>query len=187
LEPDVTISGARPLFVAALYGHVEIVRYLLSKGADVSAKTSTGDSPEFDGLTPLEGAVKDATNRTIESGDTTTIIRLLLLAGADPRISRQSIIKWIEPDYRSRLSYSFNLFKLLASVPKLLNEDIREWLSQSLALNQDNGTLLSAAFLAQDLDTLRVLLHLGVNPDANGQWNGLWYLLGMLAQSKSGI
>jgi len=195
-EPDVTISGARPLFVAAFHGHVEIVRYLLSKGADVTAKISTENNPEFDGLTPLEGALKGATYCSTcrkpdnRSEATITIIRLLLLAGADPCIPRQKFILWLERDWHPTITLNFRLFKLLTCVPKLLNEDIRDYLSQSLALRQDNGNLLADTFLNQDLDTLRFLLHLGVNPDANGdsfRWLMNGERLNLLAKSKSGI
>jgi len=184
------ISGARPLFIAALHGHVEIVRYLLSKGANVSAKISTENNPEFDGLTPLEGALKSTTffstasNPDNRCAATITIIRLLLLAGADPRIPRQMFILWLERDWNPSMTNNFKLFKLLAGVPKLLKEDIRDHLSQSLALRQDNGNLLSAAFFEQDLETTLLLLHLGVNPDANGNWVRYWY---MLEKSKSAI
>ena len=55
--PHHFIESATPLFVAALHGHEQIVRYLLEKGADVSAKTSNQDFLEYDGLTALFGAV----------------------------------------------------------------------------------------------------------------------------------
>ncbi len=50
------IIQATPLFVAALRGHVMIVRFLINQGADVSATTSSQENPECDGLTPLHGA-----------------------------------------------------------------------------------------------------------------------------------
>jgi len=55
------IEAATPLFVAAFNVHNQIVRYLLDKGADVSVKTSHKDGflNDFDGLTPLYGAVSD--------------------------------------------------------------------------------------------------------------------------------
>jgi len=55
----VKIESATPLFVAAFQGHSKIVRYLLQKGADVTAKTSDEAEPEYDGLTPLDGAVSE--------------------------------------------------------------------------------------------------------------------------------
>jgi len=51
------IERATPLFVAAFLGHSKIVRFLLEKGADVTAKTSNKAQIEFDGLTALNGAV----------------------------------------------------------------------------------------------------------------------------------
>jgi len=54
----IQIKKATPLFVVAFYGHNHIVRYLLEKGADVSVRTSKANAfPEYDGLTPLYGAV----------------------------------------------------------------------------------------------------------------------------------
>lgn len=53
------IGGATALFVAAYNGHIEMMRYLVEKGATICAKTScdlmdAGGS--FDGLSPLYGA-----------------------------------------------------------------------------------------------------------------------------------
>ena len=56
LAPTSSIH-ATPLFVAALRGHDKIVRFLLEKGAKANVKTSSGNIPEFDGLSPLDGAV----------------------------------------------------------------------------------------------------------------------------------
>jgi len=54
-----SIQGATPLFVAACNGHIDIVRYLVEKGANVSAQTSSKTVPKFVGLTPHHGAVMD--------------------------------------------------------------------------------------------------------------------------------
>jgi len=59
-KPHDAIESATPLFVAAHHGHIQIVRYLLDKGADVSAKTSNQAFLEYDGLSPLYGAVWDS-------------------------------------------------------------------------------------------------------------------------------
>jgi ankyrin repeat protein len=72
-------DGYSPLGLAAFFKHREVVRYLLTRGADSRA-------PSRDqGFTPLHSAVAtDAGARDIE------IVRLLLAAGADPNAkSRQ--------------------------------------------------------------------------------------------------
>jgi len=58
------LESAAPLFVAASNGHTKIVRYLIEKGADISAKTrsvkkrSVDECKDYsDGLTPLHGVV----------------------------------------------------------------------------------------------------------------------------------
>jgi len=85
-----TIKEATPLFVAALYGHDQIVRYLLEKGANVSVKTSHNHrSSEHDGLTPLYAAVCDRqynSRRPLlqQREERCNIIRFLMEFGADP-------------------------------------------------------------------------------------------------------
>ena len=59
-RPHNFIESATPLFVAALHGHEQIVSYLLEKGADVAVKTSSQGFLEYDGLSPLYGAVWDS-------------------------------------------------------------------------------------------------------------------------------
>lgn len=138
------IGGATPLFVAALNDHVESVRYLLNKGADVSAKTTTGNL-EFDGLTPLDGVIKLACYRDNLEG-TITIARLLLEAEADPYPLKKSFMM-VDRDGRGMLSYKF--FKMISGLPiVLLDKDIRECLSLSPALRQGDGTLLCESFRA---------------------------------------
>jgi len=82
------IDSATPLFVAAFRGHSKIVRYLLEKGADVNVKTSNPAEKEYDGLTPLYGAVSDhnfAPGQSYEErfAETNSIVRSLLEFGAD--------------------------------------------------------------------------------------------------------
>jgi ankyrin repeat protein len=108
--------GATPLHEAAEVGHAEVVRLLLSKGADVNAKTTTGR------LTPLHVAAGKGHREVAEtlinsgadvnakdhSGDTPLhltvtwgrkeIASLLLSKGADPTILNDS---GATPDMRS--------------------------------------------------------------------------------------
>jgi len=73
------IESASPLFVAALNGHLDIVKYLVALGADVSSKTSAEISDHFDGFTPLLGAI-----RRSHHPDSLAIVNFLLESGADP-------------------------------------------------------------------------------------------------------
>jgi len=83
------IEKATPLFVAALQGHSKIVRYLLEKGAGVNVKTSNKtNQPEYDGLTPLYGAVLHnhaVPGQSFEErrAETNAIVCTLLEFGAD--------------------------------------------------------------------------------------------------------
>jgi len=94
------IEKATPLFVAAAKGNDEVVRYLVKKGASVSARTSDQDDPLYDGLTPLFGALSDDecylpqfSYIDMEREERSEVARFLLESGADPSndaISRPS-------------------------------------------------------------------------------------------------
>jgi len=78
--PCSRLEGVTPLFVAAYYCHINIVRYLIEKGADVHSRTHSTDQ-EYSGLTPLH-AVTVFSEDTVDEKIST--IRCLLEAGADP-------------------------------------------------------------------------------------------------------
>jgi len=89
-QHSIKIDSTTPLFVAASNGHTKIVRYLINKGADVSAKTHSVDMECFDGLTPLYGVVsglcfgnKNVIHQTRMKEESAGIVRLLLESGAD--------------------------------------------------------------------------------------------------------
>jgi len=77
-----------PLFVAALKNDVKLVRYLVSKGADVSARASIKNKGPFAGITPLHGALLfdfERTGSDVAKGlKNLETIRVLLESGADP-------------------------------------------------------------------------------------------------------
>lgn len=82
---EIGVVGATPLFVAAIHGHANIVRYLLEIGADVAVKTN-GIGP-LTGLTPLYAALI-ATQLEKRAAfawkELKEIIQLLVECGADP-------------------------------------------------------------------------------------------------------
>jgi len=100
-EKTLKIQGATPLFVAALKGRIDIVRYLIMKRAYVSAITSTEGNPEYGGLTPLHGALMES--RAGQSfyekcAESKVIVRLLLFAGADPcALASDGTPVWMRP------------------------------------------------------------------------------------------
>jgi len=74
------IESATPLFVAAFNGHLDIVKYLVGLGADLSSKTSAEKYWYHDGLAPLHGAMQHQSLHP----ESFAIIRFLLESGADP-------------------------------------------------------------------------------------------------------
>lgn len=82
-QQNTSLENVTPLFAAALNNNTEIVRYLVSKGADVSATTSTSNPGPFGGLTPLHGALLHG--RLVHNrSDQIDVIRILLENDADP-------------------------------------------------------------------------------------------------------
>jgi len=105
-KPLESIQSVTPLFVASCKGHISIVRYLVGKGADVSAETSSKTVPKHDGLTPLHGAVMDPSwenpsfftcfSKTKEVRS--AIVTFLLESGADPSdLSSDGTPIWMRP------------------------------------------------------------------------------------------
>jgi len=83
IPPYPFLEDVTPLFAAALNNNAKIVRYLVGKGADVSATTLKSDPYPFGGLTPLHGAL--LRGRLVKTrSDQIDVIRILLEFGADP-------------------------------------------------------------------------------------------------------
>jgi len=88
----VAILGATPLIVASLKGRIDIVQFLISKGADLSARTSVKedrriDLRRYDGLDPLHAALIDelpGQSFSEKCAESSEIVRRLLAGEADP-------------------------------------------------------------------------------------------------------
>jgi len=86
------VRGATPIFVAALNDHIDIVRYLIGKNADVNAITSGYYQiygTLYEDVSPLQVALKKRKQREEMSFqefhmEKNVIARLLLEAGANP-------------------------------------------------------------------------------------------------------
>jgi len=83
------LLGVTPLLIAVLYNRRKVARYLIAKGADVSARTSANNEGPFAGITPVHAALLHLSFCPDErcSRMVTKIIRLLLESGADPSVS----------------------------------------------------------------------------------------------------
>jgi len=77
------LMDVTPLFAASLNNRTEFVRYLIGKGANVSARSSTIKTGPFRGLTPLHGALLHG-RLPDERLDQIDTIRILLDSGANP-------------------------------------------------------------------------------------------------------
>jgi len=85
----IKIEKATPLFVSANMGHLDIVQYLVDHaGADVFAKTANEANADYDGLTPLYGAVThySVLRKKPPAEERSATVRYLLESGADPSI-----------------------------------------------------------------------------------------------------
>lgn len=94
---DIKINRATPLIAASFRYHAHVVRYLVEKGADVSAKTAIDPyneehQREYDGLTPLYGAFSadKIRNESVENEKKNDTILFLLESGSDPNVTRPS-------------------------------------------------------------------------------------------------
>jgi len=100
-----SLEDATPLFVAALNGHDPVVRYLIEKGAEISAKTALSNGM-FSGMTPLYGALTvlhhcyDAKRRITPSlrEKKTSAVCFLLQSGAVPSdLPQNNMPAWKTP------------------------------------------------------------------------------------------
>jgi len=80
------IKEATPLFVAALNCHLNIVQYLIKKGADdLSARTPTESQGLLSGLTPLHAAFMAPLSAwPHKCKEQKEIMQILVKSGADP-------------------------------------------------------------------------------------------------------
>jgi len=122
------IDSATALFVAAFNGHINVVRYLIEKGANLSAKTSSEKHLYYDGLSPLYGAVRHHHHRRGIQPDVTPIVRFLLQSGCDPNaLPSDGSPIWMSPScsldvLKELIAHGLNLDQRNADGETLLNQ-----------------------------------------------------------------
>jgi len=77
--------GETPLHTAAYYGNVEVVKYLISKGANINEKNNVG-------FTPLHNAAMDTGHEEHDTGKL-EVAELLISKGADVNIEGPDDLK----------------------------------------------------------------------------------------------
>lgn len=75
-------QGASPLFIAACNCNLELIKYLIGKGANVNSRTSCRYEEKYDGISPLQAAV--SLRREVDFIKRKIAIELLISKGADP-------------------------------------------------------------------------------------------------------
>lgn len=96
---------------------------------------------------------------------------LARLPKGDPLFNVETITKSLQlisaVDPYRRIPPSFDFLTMLASLPNVLShEDIRQYLSK--LLRQDDGSLVLRVASETGLDALRLLLHVGADPNGSG-------------------
>jgi len=165
------IEKATPLFVAAVNSHPDIVRFLVRKGADVSAKTSDQEEFVYNGLTPLYGALCDdecyyprCRSHAQECEERSDIVRFLLESGAD--LSMESISRPSDgiPAWMSSNLYGIGAITALIDYGMDLNHQPPNGLT--ILSHWARGPFRSTE--EESLAVVKLLTERGANPNSKG-------------------
>jgi cytohesin len=129
-------NGSTPLHIAAYKGHVEIVKILLDRGADLNAKDNTGHAPLH--WAAIEGHVD--------------VVRVLLDRGANPNAKNNT---GHTPLHNAAYFGHVEIVKILLDRGADLN-----------AKDNTGHAPLHWAAIEGHVDVVRVLLDRGANPNA---------------------
>lgn len=137
-----------PLSLAALAGHVPMVRFLLEKGADPNPKGSSWRAPLYQAS--RQGVLEPGMPRWSREGDHIGVVRVLLDGGADPKVSGSL------PGKLLRMAFDAGATDL---VERLLD-------SGAIAGEEGLGTALRQACRAGRVPLMKRLLEAGASLDA---------------------
>jgi len=142
----IKISEATPLFVAAYRGHIDVVKYLVRKGADVSVQTSYEKYYRLNGLTPLHASVScPYGNSFFWSSKQEAMVKFLLESGSDPSaLTKNGLPVWAMngcgPDATSTLVK--HGMSLTHRIPKTKETILHHWATRRWENSMDVVRLL---------------------------------------------
>ncbi len=165
-------GGRTPLHVAALYGPVGLVNFLLERGADINAQGLSGKTPFYVAATKCNEGIL----RLLFKGNDEDIIRLLFSRGADPNVKRdgRTALHDLAKAYQN-VAKPGKYTRIIREEEEIIREREKKMLTMQLLLelgaspeiqDEENHTVLHWAAYEGEVDVVKLLLDHGADIEA---------------------